>query len=756
MSCWRKFTGLRNRIELLAPGGDIDSIKAAILAGANAVYCGIHKFNARNRATNITFDDLNGLLRLAHSKDCQLFLTLNILILESEIPDLIRLLNRLVNTSIDGVIIQDFGLFYLLSRHFKGLNIHASTQLTTHNEGQINFLRALGASRVNLSRELSLEEIGSVSRHAHEKQMLSEVFVHGSYCISFSGLCYMSSVHGGNSGNRGRCSQPCRDPYDVTAQGKHFPLNLKDNSALTDIQDLAEAGVDSLKIEGRIKKYHYVYTVVENYKSQLQRFYEGRNMSHDKDKLYRVFNRDFSNGYLKGDIGQAMFIDNPRDNSSRHLAEKNGGVGEDAIAYAERELYAEKGEIRARLREQMDRMSTDHAPLEMTASGEEGAALKLDIVTPESAFSVSSKKHLKKGARLSLDHQEILKRFKAINETEYFIKDVEVKDLQPGLFVPFSELTAMKNRILFKLRKGQKHKIPVKLPILREGLTPALPPALSVLISSENDLEFCDQTSAEIYFQLPDAPSQGLDRLIDFFRENRHISPWFPSVLIGEDYGAALRFLREVNPKHLVSDNTGIAFEAHRTGIPWTAGPRLNLANSYSLLCLQEQFSCSGAFLSNELGKKQIRGIKRPGDFKLYYSIYHPIDVMTSRQCLFQGVSGCAKKRIDEDCLPSCHKTATLVNRDRTSFFIEKTGSNYNRIYNEKNFMNLEIVKDYSGLFSGFLIDLRNIKTNTAVKTDHTATIELFENLLQGKTDASQKIKQAIHPTTNSQYRLGI
>jgi putative protease len=129
------------RIELLAPGGDIDSIKAAILAGADAIYCGLDKFNARNRAANIGFDDLQGILRLAHQNSCQVFLTLNIIIIDREIPAIIGILNKLINTSIDGVIVQDLGLFYLLSRYFKSLKIHASTQLTTHNEGQIQFLR---------------------------------------------------------------------------------------------------------------------------------------------------------------------------------------------------------------------------------------------------------------------------------------------------------------------------------------------------------------------------------------------------------------------------------------------------------------------------------------------------------------------------------------------------------------------------------------------------------------------------------------
>ena len=151
---------MNRTIELLAPGGDVDSIKAAIAAGADAVYCGLGKFNARNRAVNISLDDLQGILRLAHQNHCQVFLTMNIIIVESEIPALFNVLNKLVNTSLDGIIIQDLGMLYLVSQYFKGLKIHASTQLTTHNEGQIRFLKMLSATRVNLSRELNLSEIG--------------------------------------------------------------------------------------------------------------------------------------------------------------------------------------------------------------------------------------------------------------------------------------------------------------------------------------------------------------------------------------------------------------------------------------------------------------------------------------------------------------------------------------------------------------------------------------------------------------------
>ena len=336
---------MKRNIELLAPGGDIDSIKAAILAGADAVYCGLDKFNARGKAVNISFNDLNGILRLAHKNNCKVFLTLNIIIVQSEIPALFGLLNKLINTSIDGIIVQDLGLLYLLTTYFKNLKIHASTQLTTHNIGQLEFLHKLKVTQVNLSRELNIEEITELTKFAHKKNILTEVFVHGSNCISFSGLCYMSSVHNGSSGNRGRCSQPCRDQYLQTEIGKDFPLNLKDNSAYFDLKEIIDAGVDSIKIEGRIKKFHYVYTVVDAWRKQLESFYAENKLISNNTNLYKVFNRDFSNAFLKGNITKTMFIDNPRDNSAQHRADMNGCISNEDMEKAKKELYDEKTEI---------------------------------------------------------------------------------------------------------------------------------------------------------------------------------------------------------------------------------------------------------------------------------------------------------------------------------------------------------------------------------------------------------------------------
>jgi len=747
---------VKRRIELLAPGGDVDCIKAAIAAGADAVYCGLDKFNARNRAANISFDDLQGILKLAHQKSCKVFLTLNIIVFESEIPALISLLNKLINTSIDGVIVQDLGMFYLLVNYFKGLQVHASTQLTTHNEGQIRFLSKLNASRVNLSRELNLQEIKALTTVAHQNKILTEVFVHGSNCLSFSGICYMSSVHGGNSGNRGRCSQPCRDPYLTTPAGKDFPLNLKDNSAWFDLGELDEAGVDSVKIEGRIKKFHYVYTVVDSWKKQIQSYYQQNQIKIDNRDLYKVFNRDFTNAYLKGDIRQNMFIDNPRDHSAIHRAEMYGGQTDENIEKAKQELYDEKTEIINAVRTKINQLSSAKAPLTISVSGECGAPLTISVKTPDCTFVVLSEINLVNTGAEVINYAMLLKRLKAIDDTEYFIELLDLDNLPADLYLPFKELTSIKKRLLFILNDSKETIDPIEVPLIKKHVAVRIQPTLSVLISSSMDVHLCEETTADICFQLPNAIKNELAELIDLFRQHKKLIPWFPAVIIGDDYLAAVEFLEQVQPKQIVTNNTGIAYEAWKRGIPWIAGPYLNLVNSFSLICLKEKFNCAGAYLSNEINKTQLQFIRKPQDFKLYYSIYHPIVLMTSRQCLFHQVTGCEKNRMDETCIQKCEKSASITNLKKVTFFIDKTKGNYHCIYNETNYLNTEVVADVPDLFSGFSIDLRDVKTETKTDLDKSGIIKLFEDHINGNADSAKDLRQRIYPTTNTQYIKGI
>jgi putative protease len=763
---------MKRKIELLAPGGDVEAIKAAIVAGADAIYCGLDKFNARSRAENITFDNLQGIIRLAHAHGCEVFLTLNIIIVESELPAFIALLNRLVNTKIDGVIVQDLGVFYLLAKYFPSLKVHASTQLTTHNAGQVRFLGKLSATRMNLSRELSLEEIRELTSVGHENGVLSEVFVHGSNCVAFSGICYMSSVSGGNSGNRGRCSQPCREQYLTTAEGRDFPLNIKDNSAYSDLRELSEAGVDSVKIEGRIKKYHYVYTVVDSWRKQLQSFYEEGSLMAGEGELRKVFNRDFSNAFLKGGIGKSVFIDNPRDNSAIHRAAAIGSATDGALTSAKKDLTDLKVEIVTNVQELIKDLSIDKAPLSISVSGKPGSCLQVAINTEDTSFVVHSDAVLvdagasrdggdavengNKGARQCLDQTLLLTRLKAINDTEYFIEKIDVDGLQDGLFIPFKELATIKSRILFRLNGEREIVPPVVVPQLKKKSYEKNVPSLSLLISSPDDLHLCDETDAEVYYELPNSLAGKVSEFAVLFSSDSRLIPWFPSVLIGEDYHAAVALIEQVRPERIVTNNTGLAYEACQRGIPWIAGPYLNLVNSFSLLCLKEIFNCSGAFVSNEISREQIRRVVRPDGFQLYYSIYHPIVLMTSRVCLFHQVTGCKKNIVDDACIKRCEKSSSVTNLRDISYLLKKSRGGYHTVYNSVNFLNTDIASDIPYLFSNYFIDLRGVKTNTTVDVDKLGVVRLFESYLEGNGESVEALHRHIHPSTNTQYKKGI
>ncbi len=747
---------MNKTFELLAPGGDIDSIKAAIVAGADAIYCGLDSFNARNRATNISFDDLNAVLKVAHKHDCQIFLTLNVIILEQEIPALLRLLNKLVNTRIDGVIVQDLGLFYLLSRYFPTLDVHASTQVTTHNEGQIRFLNKLGVSRANLSRELAIDEIKAITTIAHQNDILTEVFVHGSNCIGFSGLCYISSAHGGNSGNRGRCSQPCRDQYQTTRAGKDFPLNLKDNSAFFDVENLSDAGVDSLKIEGRVKKPHYVYTVVDSWRKQLDNFSSKGTSLKDNSELYKVFNRDFSNAFLEGDINKNMYIDNPRDNSVKHFVKVKDYKSDEEMQAVKKQLYDDKTDIINIVKDKTKDLDLRKTLLTINISGIVNKPLAITVNAEDDSYTVSSSTPLTQVTKSNTGIDELEKRFRSLGSSLYQICEINVDKLQADLFIPFKELTIIKNKLAFLLNDSKEIIPPIVLSKLKRLNRQIDKPKLLVLISSKKDIPLCDTTSSEIFYQLPDCIGNAFDELVELFSNNNDLVPWFPSIIMGDDYLAAVDFLKIVKPERVVTNNSGIALAAFESNINWIAGPHLNITNSYSLLSMKENFNCSGSFISNEINKRQMQHIACPEGFKLYYSIYHPILLLASRQCLFHQTSGCKKDTMDEECLPKCKKSTSIINLKETTFMINKKKDEHNCMYNNLNFLNTNIIEELSELFSGFLIDLRDIKTQTNKPRNKRSIVLQFESLLIGNSDTKTILYESIEPTTNHQYLKGL
>lgn len=289
-------------IEILAPSGSKASMIGAINAGANAIYLAGKRFGARAYANNFEDHDLYEVIRYAHLRGVLVYVAINTLIYDDEIDALLEYTDALVKHDVDAFIVQDLGVIDLLTKRYPKTDIHASTQVNTHNIHQVRFLKKLGVKRIVLARETPIELIRQIKKQV---DIEIEVFVHGALCVCFSGNCLMSSMQGGRSGNRGECAQPCRLPYTLLKQGKpvsdmSYLLSTKDLMTLEYVDQLIEAGIDSLKIEGRMRKPEYVIQAVLSYRKAIQAYQEKRsNPIHDDViKLKKVFNREFTKGYL--------------------------------------------------------------------------------------------------------------------------------------------------------------------------------------------------------------------------------------------------------------------------------------------------------------------------------------------------------------------------------------------------------------------------------------------------------------------------
>jgi len=360
--------GKPGKSELLAPAGSIDAFFAALESGADAVYCGLKEFSARAKARNFTLDDVERMTTYAHSQKKRLYVTLNTLIKEAELPKLVDVLASLAAIPVDGLIIQDLGVWRLAHLHFPQLPLHASTQMTVHNSAGVKMLEQMGFTRAVLARELSLAEIAEVRS---QTTIELEHFVHGALCFSISGQCLFSSALTGASGNRGRCAQPCRRRLHNRKQpGYHF--STSDLSAIELLPQLIKAGVMSFKIEGRMKSAEYVARVVAAYRLMLDARSDQRKTAllEAAEHLELSFGRQATKGFLTGFVPTGIADSAQHGGLGRPLGEvislRGGTIGFTAkerlhvgdririqpqsdqagIAFTVRELFCEKKKVK--------------------------------------------------------------------------------------------------------------------------------------------------------------------------------------------------------------------------------------------------------------------------------------------------------------------------------------------------------------------------------------------------------------------------
>lgn len=289
--------------ELLAPAGSMESLISAIEAGCDAVYLSGKRYGARAFANNFSDNELIEAIKYCHIYGVRVYVTVNTIIYENEVEDFISYIDFLHRNNVDAVIMQDLGMIDLIRKLYPNLEIHISTQAHVHNIEGVKFFEGLGIPRVVVARETSIDDIKKIKK---ECNVDVEVFVHGALCISYSGQCLMSSLIGGRSGNRGACAGCCRLPYDLISDNKvinrdKYLLSTRDLMTLNRVGDLIEAGIDSFKIEGRMKRPEYVFFVVSLYRKAIDSYFEkGYVDVNDADikELKKLFNREFTNGYL--------------------------------------------------------------------------------------------------------------------------------------------------------------------------------------------------------------------------------------------------------------------------------------------------------------------------------------------------------------------------------------------------------------------------------------------------------------------------
>ena len=336
--------------ELLAPAGSLDAVRAALANGADAVYLGAERFNARDEGAQLTLDEVGEACRLAHERGRRIYLTLNILLKPAELADALMFLGEAIDRGVDAAIVQDLGLVRLIQRVYPGFEIHGSTQMTVHDETGARVMEELGIDRVVLARENTLDDIRAI--RAAVPALGLESFVHGALCISYSGQCYMSGMISERSANRGSCAQSCRKDYVLTdlASGaeldRGYLISAKDLAATDHLAEIAEAGIACLKVEGRKKRPEYVATVTSGYRTFLDRLGAGDRAAPspaDVEPLVQIYSRGFTGGMYGGRQGRGYITREQPDNRGRELGTVVGRDGRELVVEVSAPLHPGDG-----------------------------------------------------------------------------------------------------------------------------------------------------------------------------------------------------------------------------------------------------------------------------------------------------------------------------------------------------------------------------------------------------------------------------
>ena len=599
-------------MELLAPAGSMEALRAAVCNGADAVYLGADTFNARMNARNFSAADLQEAVVYCHVRGVKVHLTLNTLVLDREMPRAAELIRLAASCGVDAFIVQDLGVVSLCRQLAPDVPIHASTQMSIHSLEGVLEAAALGCSRVVLARELPAEEIAHICK---KSPVEIEVFVHGALCMCYSGQCYLSSVIGRRSGNRGQCAQPCRLPYGYGRfESTRYPLSLKDNCLAGELDELRRMGVASIKIEGRMKRPEYVAIVTRAYRTVLN---GGKLMPSDLQELETAFSRQgFTDGYFRGQTGSDMF--------------GRRQEGEDtADLFASARATYEQGEPQ-RIGVRFYAMIRRGEPAQLAVEDPDGNLCRTRGPVPEQAVY------------RSLTPQDLEQQLKKTGGTPYLCTAVR-SSLDPDLMLPASAINAMRRDVIAELTAKRGRAAPARLnaydePPRYDGI--AGEPQLTIAVRTAGQItsRMLSMKPTVLYVPLselaehPDLPQR--------VSVETQLAAILPRVIWSGELAPVARQLRtvyEMGVRQVLAGNLGQLHIARAAGFAVRGDFGLNIVNSRAMRYLREQ-GLDSQLLSFELTLPQIRDISKAVPAEVL--IYGRLPLMLMENCVIKNRTG--------------------------------------------------------------------------------------------------------------------
>lgn len=623
-------------LELLAPAGSMESLRAAVQNGANAVYLGCGIYNARQGAKNFTPQALTEAVKYCHVRDVAVHLTLNTLVSDKETQELVQLIRHAAQSGVDAFIVQDLGVVRLCRQIAPHIPIHGSTQMTIHSLPGVLLCAAWGLSRVVLSRELSREEIRYICQNS---PIEIEVFGHGALCMCYSGQCYLSAAIGGRSGNRGRCAQPCRQSYGYGRWQNQYPLSLKDSCLVRELKELEQMGVASLKLEGRMKRPEYVAAVTGIYRKALDTHMVTRDM---EKTLLDAFNRQgFTQGYYDGALGGEMF-----------------GVREDT---------RENAAFFKELRQTYETGETPLVPIRFQAVVRPGLT-QLTVIDPQNRVCTAQGPAPETARVAELTKEVLIARLTKTGGTPYRCVEAAV-EIQPGLSLSASAINGLRRDVLNQLTALRARRDvpalgrPERIPNYR---TPQEPPAYNIQVTTK------DQITGRLLKMQPNllyVPLHLLTEDAAFTRDlvkKVRVCPVLPRVVHDGELARLkeqLRSLRALGIREALVGNLGLLLPVRECGMHPRGDFGLNIYNSAALQSVREM-ELRSQCLSFEMTLPQIRDAKKGLPCEIL--AYGRLPLMITENCLIRGRTG--------QC--TCHLgSAKLVDKTGSEFPVIRDGN---------------------------------------------------------------------------------